>query len=95
MQVLEDVHVTDLLRAADPATGGIVFDARVVELPSQGLLRLRTKAGYICHDRNGRAGGCQDSFLYERSKSCSHVLPSWQISQEPVMVRPSSLTVPV
>ena len=47
MQVLEDVHVTDLLHAADPATGGIVFDARVAELPSQGFLLLRTRTGYI------------------------------------------------
>lgn len=34
-------------------------------------------------------------FAYVRSKSCSQVLPSWQISQNPEIVLPSSVKVPV
>ena len=47
MRVLEDVRVTDRLRASDGATAGVVFDARVGELPSQGLILLRTTATQV------------------------------------------------
>jgi hypothetical protein len=43
MQVLEDVRVTDLVQTGDGATGGVVFDARVGELPAQGFVLLRSK----------------------------------------------------
>ena len=43
MQVLEDVRVTDVLQTGDGGTGGVVFDARVGELPAQGVVLLRAK----------------------------------------------------
>ena len=42
MHVLEDVRVTDLLDAGEGAAAGVVFDARVGQLPSQGFILLRT-----------------------------------------------------
>lgn len=47
LQVLEEVHVTDLLRAPDATTAGVVFDARVGEQPSQGFILVRTKEDHI------------------------------------------------
>jgi hypothetical protein len=42
VQVLEDVRVTDVVGAGDGVTGGLVFDARVGDLPAQGFVLLRT-----------------------------------------------------
>lgn len=47
MDVLEAIRVTDLLGAGDGATGGVVFDARVGELPSQGFILLRTRGDQV------------------------------------------------
>ena len=47
MQVLEEIHVTDLLRAPDAATAGVVFDARVGAQPSQGFILVRTNNDQI------------------------------------------------
>jgi hypothetical protein len=47
MQVLEDVRVSDRLHASQGATAGVVFDARVGELPAQGLILLRATATQI------------------------------------------------
>ena len=47
MQVLEDARVTDVVQTADGATGGVVFDARVGELPAQGFILLRTNGGRV------------------------------------------------
>lgn len=47
MHVLEDVRVTDRLHAGEDTTAGVVFDARVGEVPSQGLILLRTTATQV------------------------------------------------
>ncbi len=47
MQVLEEVRVADVLHAEDAATAGVVFGARVRELPSQGFMLLRTEGERI------------------------------------------------
>ena len=47
MHVLEGVRVTDIVHADDAATAGIMFDARVRELPCQGFVLLRTSGEYI------------------------------------------------
>ncbi len=47
MRVLEDVRVTDILHAENAATAGVVFEARVQDLPSQGFLLLRTRNEYL------------------------------------------------
>jgi hypothetical protein len=47
MQVLEEVHVTDLLRAPDATTAGVVFDARVGTQSAQGVFLVRTKDDHI------------------------------------------------
>lgn len=47
MQVLEEVRVTDLLRAPEASTAGLVFEARVGEEPAQGFLLLRTKGDHL------------------------------------------------
>ncbi|HEX2274784.1 MAG TPA: nuclear transport factor 2 family protein [Acidimicrobiales bacterium] len=47
MKVLKEVRVTDVFRAEDAATAGVVFDARVRELPSQGFMLLRTRGEHI------------------------------------------------
>ena len=47
MQVLQEVRVSDILRADDAATVGVVFGARVRELPSQGFILLRTNGEHI------------------------------------------------
>ncbi len=47
MQVIEDVRGTDIVQAEDGATGGVVFDARVGELPAQGFVLLRTKSQQV------------------------------------------------
>ena len=46
MHVLEDVRVTDRLQG-DEGTAGVIFDARVGERPSQGLILLRTTATQV------------------------------------------------
>ncbi len=47
MQVLEEVRVTDVLHAEDAVSGGLVFDARVRDLPSQGFMLLRARDAHI------------------------------------------------
>lgn len=47
MQVLEEVHVTDHLHAADATTAGVVFDARVGAERSQGFIMVRTVDDHI------------------------------------------------
>ncbi len=47
MKVLEEVRVTDVLHGEDAATAGVVFDARVRELPSQGFILLRMRGEHI------------------------------------------------
>ena len=47
MQVLEEVRVADILHAEDAATAGVVFEARVQELPSQGFMLLRIEGERI------------------------------------------------
>ncbi len=47
MQALDEIRVTDVLHAEDADTAGVVFEARVRELPSQGFLLLRTRGEYL------------------------------------------------
>ena len=43
IRVIENVRVTDLLESADSQTGVAVFEARIGELPAQGVVMLRTQ----------------------------------------------------
>lgn len=47
MQVLKDVRVADILHAEDGATAGVVFAARVRDLPAQGFMLLRAEGECI------------------------------------------------
>ncbi len=47
VQVLEAVRVTDVVRKGDGATGGVLFDARVGDLPAQGFVLLRTRGEQV------------------------------------------------
>ncbi len=47
MQVLDGVRVTAVLHAEDAATAGVVFDALVRKLPSQGFILLRMRGECI------------------------------------------------
>lgn len=47
MKVLKEVRVTDVFHGEDAATAGVVFDARIRELPSQGFILLRMRGGHI------------------------------------------------
>lgn len=47
MQVLEDVRVSDMVETGDGATGGVVFDARVGDLPAQGVVLLRARGDKV------------------------------------------------
>ena len=47
MELLKDIRVTDILQAQDPATAGVIFDAHVRELLSQGVILLRSRGEHI------------------------------------------------
>lgn len=47
MQVLEDVRVSDVVETGDGATGGVLFDARVGDLPAQGIVLLRARGDQV------------------------------------------------
>lgn len=47
MQVLGKVRVTDVLQDGDGADGAVVFDARVGDLPAQGVVLVRARSEQV------------------------------------------------